>query len=157
MTVRPQHKTAIGQNCFYLVNSILLKHTASSVSSAVVSYKRRPRRPPFLRVLSDGMGVTSSTKIIIINCTAQAIISSNYLHLYNICSEKPSPCCRVSVIQAVPLMPKAPTPVCVVGSAMLLLAGSFVNKNAIKSNIKVSVLLCHPYLRFWGILLSNVT
>jgi len=25
-----------------------------------VSYKRRPRRPPFLRVLSDGIGVTSS-------------------------------------------------------------------------------------------------
>ena len=24
-------------------------------------YKRRPRRPPFRRVLSDGMGVTSST------------------------------------------------------------------------------------------------
>ena len=27
------------------------------------NYKRRPRRPPFLRVLSDGMGVTSSAKI----------------------------------------------------------------------------------------------
>jgi len=25
-------------------------------------YKRRPRRPPFLRVQSDGIGVTSSTK-----------------------------------------------------------------------------------------------
>lgn len=25
-------------------------------------YKRRPRRPPFRRVLSDGIGVTSSTK-----------------------------------------------------------------------------------------------
>jgi hypothetical protein len=24
-------------------------------------YKRRPRRPPFRRVLSDGIGVTSST------------------------------------------------------------------------------------------------
>lgn len=26
-------------------------------------YKRRPRRPPFLRVLSDGIGVTSSEKV----------------------------------------------------------------------------------------------
>jgi len=34
---------------------------------------------------------------------------------------------------------------------VLSLAGSFVNKNAIKQNVKVSVLLCHPRLRFWKI------
>jgi len=33
---------------------------------------------------------------------------------------------------------------------VLSLAISFVNKNAIKHNIKVSVLLCHPRLRFLG-------
>ena len=44
--------------------------------------------------------------------------------------------------------------VCLLG---LSFAVSFVNKNAIKRNVKVSVLLCHPCLRFWGILLSNVT
>jgi len=38
---------------------------------------------------------------------------------------------------------------------VLSLAGSFVNKNAIKLNVKVSVLLCHPRLRFWNILRSN--
>ena len=40
---------------------------------------------------------------------------------------------------------------------VLSLAGSFVTKNAIKLNIKVSALLCHPCPRFWGMLRSNVT
>ena len=31
-------------------------------------YRRRPRRPPFLLVLSDGMGVTSSVKKIRTTC-----------------------------------------------------------------------------------------
>ena len=39
---------------------------------------------------------------------------------------------------------------------VLSLAGSFVNKNAIKPNIKASVLFYQPCLRFWGILQSNV-
>lgn len=29
-------------------------------AAAVAAYRRRPRRPPFLRVLSVGIGVTSS-------------------------------------------------------------------------------------------------
>jgi len=33
---------------------------------------------------------------------------------------------------------------------VLSLAGISVNKNAIKHNRKVSALLCHPRLRFWG-------
>jgi len=35
---------------------------------------------------------------------------------------------------------------------VLSLSGSFVNKNAIKHKIKVSVLFCRPCLRFWRIL-----
>ena len=35
-------------------------------------YKRRPRRPPFLRVESDGMGVTSSIRPIFIPARAKA-------------------------------------------------------------------------------------
>jgi len=38
---------------------------------------------------------------------------------------------------------------------VLSLPGCFVNKNAIKHKIKVSVLLCHPCLRFWRILRSK--
>lgn len=36
------------------------------------SYKRRPRRPPFLRVESDGIGVTSSMRPIFIEERAKA-------------------------------------------------------------------------------------
>ena len=49
---------------FHLVNCKLLKQTArvqQHCHRQPVNYKRRPRRPPFLRVLSDGIGVTSST------------------------------------------------------------------------------------------------
>lgn len=35
-------------------------------------YRRRPRRPPFLRVASDGMGVTSSMRPIFIDERASA-------------------------------------------------------------------------------------
>jgi len=38
---------------------------------------------------------------------------------------------------------------------VLSLPGGFVNKNAIKHTVKVSVLLCRPHLRFWRILQSE--
>ena len=34
----------------------------SLLNNLFAVYKRRPLRPPFLQVLSDGMGVTSSVK-----------------------------------------------------------------------------------------------
>lgn len=54
---------------------IQMKRNVGNVSSGRVEdffYKRRPRRPPFLRVESEGIGVTSSIRPIFIPARAKA-------------------------------------------------------------------------------------
>jgi len=49
---------------FFILNNEQPKSKAKQVQQVSLprlDYKRRPRRPPFLRVLSEGIGVTSST------------------------------------------------------------------------------------------------
>ena len=49
------------------ITAILFQHRKSMCSNTQQlchhHYKRRPRRPPFLRVLSEGIGVTSSATV----------------------------------------------------------------------------------------------
>ena len=53
----------------------------------VINYKRRPRRPPFLRVLSDGIGVTSSATITKHQHLQQLQCSMQHFHCFsNICN-----------------------------------------------------------------------
>jgi hypothetical protein len=46
----------------YTKQSLMNKKKRNNFVFVVDVYKRRPRRPPFRRVLSDGIGVTSSTR-----------------------------------------------------------------------------------------------
>jgi len=56
--------------CFHIAH--IPKSTCSNTTPATINYRRRPRRPPFLLVLSDGVGVTSSILPIFIPARARA-------------------------------------------------------------------------------------
>lgn len=64
-----------------LVFLLSLSQPHENIICRLINYRRRPRRPPFLRVLSEGIGVTSSE-------TRKLKIVHLFIFLYYNCTNK---------------------------------------------------------------------